>query len=177
LPHEIAVRTGTPADVHRAMDLALAACADNGLTNPNPVKLLGEIWAALNLDNGIMGLIGGDKLEAGILLRIDKMWYSDDKTLLERAIFVRPEFRRSGEHKVSRVKLLVDFAKNAQKQLDLPLVIGILSNQRSDAKVRLYQRHFGEPAGAYWLYGAKTGPKPTDEPTEPPQTSQPPKIG
>ena len=153
----ITVRTGTPADVHRAMDLALAACADNGMTNPNPVKLLSEIWPALNLDNGIMGFIGDDTLEAGILLRVDNMWYSDEKTLLERAIFVRPEFRKSGEHKVSRVRLLIDFAKKAQKELGLPLVIGVLSNQRADAKVRLYERHFGEPAGAYWLYGATTG--------------------
>jgi hypothetical protein len=154
---DIEVRTGTPADVHRAMDLALAACADNGLTNPNPIKLLGEIWAALNLDNGIMGFIGGDKLEAGILLRVQPMWYSDEKSLLERAIFVHPDYRKSGEHKVSRVRLLIDFAKNAQKELGMPLVIGILSNQRADAKVRLYQRHFGEPAGAYWLVGGDTG--------------------
>jgi hypothetical protein len=154
---EIAVRTGTPADVHRAMDLALAACADNGLTNPNPIKLLSEIWAALNLDNGIMGFIGGDKLEAGILLRVDSMWYSEEKTLLERAIFVHPDFRKSGEHKVSRARLLCEFAKNASHQLGLPLVIGILSTQRVDAKVRLYERSFGEPAGAYWLYNGVTG--------------------
>jgi len=139
------------------MDLAMAACADNGLTNPNPVKLLSEIWAALNLENGIMGLIGDDKLEAGILLRVDSMWYSEEKTLLERAIFVHPDYRKSGEHKVSRARLLCEFAKDASKSLALPLVIGVLSTQRVDAKIRLYERSFGEPAGAYWLYGAKTG--------------------
>lgn len=154
---ELSVRTGTPADVHAAMDLALAACADNGLTNPNPVKLLGEIWAALNLDNGIMGFIGKDRLEAGILLRVDQMWYSSDQTLIERAIFVHPDYRRSGEHKVSRAKMLCDFAKNAAHELKLPLVIGILSTQRVDAKVKLYERSFGEPAGAYWLYNGITG--------------------
>lgn len=153
----ITVRTGTPADVHAVMDLALAACEDNGLTNPNPVKLLSEIWAALNLQNGIMGLIGDSKLEAGVLLRVDSMWYSDDKTLIERAIFVRPEHRKSGEHKVSRVRMLIDFAKKAQEELSIPLVIGILSTQRADAKVRLYERHFGAPAGAYWLIGGNTG--------------------
>jgi hypothetical protein len=159
------------------MDLALAACADNGLTNPNPVKLLSEIWAALNLDNGIMGIIGGDKLEAGILLRVDSMWYSDEKTLIERSIFVRPEYRKSGAHKVSRVGLLLDFAKKAREELNLPLIIGILSTERAEAKTRLYQRHFGEPAGAYWLIGSKTGSKSMDEQAGQLQTSQPPKIG
>jgi len=154
---EIAVRTGTPADVHKVMALALAACADNGLTNPNPIRLLGEIWPSLNLDKGIMGIIGNDPLEAAILLRVENMWYSDENTLLERAIFVHPDFRKSGEHKVSRARLLCDFAKKASHELGLPLVIGILSTQRVEAKVKLYERSFGEPAGAYWIYNGFTG--------------------
>ena len=151
----ITVRAGTPADVHRVMALALSACQENGLTNPNPEKLLREIWPSLHCDGGIMGVIGeADPLEAAILLRVDSMWYSDAQTLLERAIFVHPDYRKS---KVGRAKLLCEFAKKAATNLGIPLVIGILSSQRVEAKIRLYERQFGEPSGAYWIFGATTG--------------------
>jgi hypothetical protein len=41
--------------------------------------------------------------------------------------------------------------------MGMPLLIGVLSNSRTEAKIRLYKRHFGEPAGAYFLYNARTG--------------------
>ena len=150
------VRTGTPDDVHPMMALALAACEENGLTNPNPVKLLQEIWASLNLHHGIVGIIGepGEQIEAAILMRIEALWYSDDLSVIERAVFVHPDYRSA---KGGRAARLCDFAKSVQKQLDMPLLIGILSSQRTAAKVKLYERQFGEPSGAYWLYGGTTG--------------------
>lgn len=149
----ITVRTGNPADVHPVMRQALAACEENSLSRVNPTKLLGEVWASLNLDKGIMGLIGQDPIEAGILLRVEPLFYSDDMCLLERAIFVNPDYRRGG----GRARLLCEWAKGAADDLGLPLVIGILTSQRVEAKIRLYERQFGEPSGAYWIYGAKTG--------------------
>lgn len=149
---DITVRTATPEDVHALMDCALAACADNGLIEPNPVKLLNDIWPALNLDRGIVGVIGDKFIEAGILLRVDKLFYTDKDMLLERSLFVRPEYRKSGDHKVSRARLLCDFAKQAAKDLELQLIIGILTHERVEGKIRLYERTFGKPAGAYWIY-------------------------
>jgi GNAT superfamily N-acetyltransferase len=136
------------------MGLALSACQENGLTRPNPEKLLREIWPSLHCEGGIMGVVGEDTLEAAILLRVEPHWYSDDLCLLERAIFVHPDFRKS---KIGRAKLLCEFAKKAADNLKIPLVIGILSSQRVEAKIKLYARQFGEPSGAYWIYGATTG--------------------
>src|ERR1700722_1514180 len=151
----ITVRTGTPADIHPVMRLALAACEENGLADPDPEMLLREIWPSLNLDGGIIGVIGeGEALEAAILLRVDCMWYSRSKTLLERAIFVHPDHRKS---KVGRAKMLCEFAKKASYDLGLPLVIGVLSTERTEAKSRLYIRQFGDPAGVYFIYNGKTG--------------------
>lgn len=150
---DIVVRTGNASDIHPVMRQALAACEENSLTTVNPTKLLGEVWASLNLDNGIMGLVGVDPIEAGILLRVEPLFYSDEKCLLERAIFVNPNYRKGG----GRAKLLCEWAKKAAADLGLPLVIGILTSQRVEAKIRLYTRQFGEPSGAYWIYGAKTG--------------------
>ena len=152
----ITVRTGSPQDIHPMMDLALAACEENGLTKPNPQKLLAEIWSSLNLHHGIIGIIGeaGKPLEAAVVLRAESMWYSDELSLVERAIFVAPEFRQAKGGRASR---LCEFSKAAAEKLGLPLVIGILSNQRTEAKIRLYGRHFGPPTGAYWIVGGKTG--------------------
>lgn len=153
----ITVRTGTPADVHPLMDCAFAACADNGLIEHDPEKLLQDIWPALNLDRGIVGIIGGDFIEAAILLRVDKLFYTSRDMLLERSLFVRPEFRKSGDHRISRAKMLCAFAKDAAKAINLKLVIGILTQERVEGKVRLYTREFGEPAGAYWIFDPNAG--------------------
>lgn len=152
----VKVRIGTPDDVHAMMNLALAACAENGLTDPNPVKLLNQIWPSLHQEHGIVGVIGpaGGKLEAAILLRTEPLWYSDRLSLVERAVFVDPDFRNA---KGGRAARLIEFAKTASESLDMPLVIGILSSQRAASKVKLYERHFGPASGAYWLWHGKTG--------------------
>jgi hypothetical protein len=152
----IVVRIGTPEDVHNVMDLALMACDENGFVAPTPEKLLAEIWPALNLKHGIMGLIGGDdsQLEAAILLRTTMLWYSSQEVLEERAIFVHPEYRSA---KGGRAARLCEFAKTVSDRLDLPLMIGVLSNSRTTAKIKMYERQFGDPAGAFFLYKARTG--------------------
>jgi GNAT superfamily N-acetyltransferase len=150
------VRVGTPEDIDGCMELSLAACEENGFLYPSPRKLLMELWPALNRDKGIIGIIGkpGQKMEGAILLRIGQTWYSEQMTLEERAIFISPDFRSA---KGGRARKLVDFAKKTADELGLPLMIGVLSNHRTEGKVRLYRRIFGEPTGAYWLYGAITG--------------------
>lgn len=156
MANEIEVRIGTPKDVHDIMDLALSACDENGFVDPNPKKLLAEIWPALNLDRGLIGIIGEEnqKPEAAVLLRIGSMWYSDADVLEERAIFVHPEYRSA---KGGRARRLCQFSKQVSDKLGIPLIIGVLSNHRTEAKVRLYERQFGKPSGAFFLYNAQTG--------------------
>ncbi len=48
--------------------------------------------------------------------------------------------------------LVLAWPKWTAKRLDMKLMIGVLSNERTAAKVRLYERVFGKPAGAFWLY-------------------------
>ena len=152
---DLDVRVGQPEEIHDVMDLAMMACAENGFANPNQVKLCEQIWAGLNLDNGIVGCIGDQgKLEGAILLRISDVWYSDDRVLEEKAIFIHPEYRSA---KGGRARRLCEFAKRASEMLEVPLLIGVLSNHRTEAKVRLYERQFGSPTGAFFLYNGRTG--------------------
>lgn len=152
----LSVRVGTPEDVHAMMDIALAACEENGFIRPNQVKLLEHIWAALNMDHGVVGIIGepGEQIEAAVLLRVGTVWYGDDVTLDEKAIFVHPDYRKGD---VGRARTLIKFSMMYSDQLGIPLTLGVLSNERTAAKVRLYRRVLGEPHGAYWIYNARTG--------------------
>ena len=154
-PHTVTVRTGTVADVDGVMNLALLGSAENGFTTPSPQKMLRDVYEALSLDHGIMGVIGppGGTLEGAVLLRISWPWYTEKQTLEERGIFVHPDHR---DAKGGRFARLVEFSKTAALKLDLPLCIGVLSNHRTEAKVRTYRRLLGEPAGAYFLWNART---------------------
>lgn len=149
------IRIGTTADMHDCMTLALTACEENGFLNPAPKKLAQEMWSALSLDNGIVGLIGqpDGKPEGITLLRIGSMWYSNAVVVEEKAIFIPGTFRSA---KGGRARKLCEFGKSVADALGIPLIIGVLSNHRTEAKTRLYRRVFGEPAGAFWLYGART---------------------
>ena len=153
---ELKIRVAVPDDVHEIMDLALSACGENGFVNPNPEKLLADIWPALHRDHGLIGVIGqpNGRIEGTVLLRVGAMWYSDEPVLEEKAVFIHPEFRQAKGGRASR---LCEFSKQVADSLGMPLIIGILSNHRTEAKVRLYERQFGKPSGAFFLYGAHTG--------------------
>jgi GNAT superfamily N-acetyltransferase len=156
MTEELKIRTGTPEDIYEMMDLALMACAENGFVNPDSNKLMSELWQALNLNYGMIGIIGKENgpIEGAILLRIGPMWYSHDMVVEEKAIFIHPDHRGAKE---GRARKLVEFAKNAADELGIPLLIGVLSNKRTEGKIRLYERQLGKPSGAFFLYGARTG--------------------
>lgn len=154
----VSVRIGTPDDVHPMMEIVQMASLENGLTHAEPVKLLQHVWAALNQDHGLVGIIGepGEPIEAAALLRIGPLWYApdDEYVIEEKGVFVHPDFRSA---KGGRAARLVEWSMSISDELGFPLTIGIFSDQRTAAKVRLYQRKLGEPSGVYWIYGAKTG--------------------
>jgi GNAT superfamily N-acetyltransferase len=159
---ELKVRVGTPEDIHQMMDLAMMACEENGFVNPEKTKLLSELWQALNMNYGMIGIVSRENgpIEGAILLRIGPMWYSNDMVMEEKAIFIHPDHRGAKDGNARR---LIEFAKNAAQELGIPLLIGVLSNERTEGKIRLYERQFGKQSGAFFLYGAKTGEHPVTE--------------
>lgn len=161
LTEEVHVRTATPLDEEGIMELARLVNNENGVFKMNEEKVRAMVRPALYLQGGIMGVIGpSNRIEGLVLLRISQYWYSDAAFLEEMCVYVHPDFRAA---KGGRARKLVEFAKKASEKLELPLMIGILSNSRTDAKTRLYERQFGSPAGAFFLYGIKTGNVPQQE--------------
>ena len=159
---QIKVRVGTPDDVDEMMTLALAAVADNGFMKVDPVKLLNAIYPALCQDHGIVGVIDepDGTIQSAVLLHVTEHFYSNGLCLEEQSLFVHPDFRKA---KGGRAARLTEFAKQASDVLGLPLLIGVLSSERTEAKIRLYERIFGKPAGAFFLYNARTGQYPSTE--------------
>lgn len=152
---EVHVRTGEPDDEENLIKLARIVGVENGLFELNEEKVREAIRALLYLNGGIVGVIGSkNRLEGAILLRIVQNWYSDVSFLEEMCVFVHPDYRAA---KGGRARKLVEFAKQVSEKLEMPLVIGVLSNSRTNAKTRLYERQFGSPAGSFFLYGARTG--------------------
>lgn len=158
---DVHVRTAEPDDEDSIIKLAHIVGIENGLFEMNEEKVRNSIRPFLYLSGGIIGVIGKkNELEGGIILRISQNWYSDVSYLEEMCVFVHPDYRAA---KGGRARKLVEFAKKVSEKLEMPLMIGVLSNSRTDAKTRLYERQFGSPAGAFFLYGARTGMVPPQE--------------
>jgi hypothetical protein len=156
---DLKIRLGTPDDMREVMDLAIAAAKENALLTANQVLLAQAIWPALNQNHGLVGCIGkgNGEIEGIVVLNIGTLFYSDEMCVEERVVFVKPEHRAA---KGGRARKLCEFSASVAKELDLPLLIGVMSSEMTRQKVELYRRVFGEPSGAFWVVGRKTGGHP-----------------
>lgn len=153
---DVHVRVATPQDLKSVMDLAMMVAKENGIFEPDINMVINDIWPALHGERGLIGVIGnpGEDLQGFVLLRIGNLWYSQAEIIEEKTVFVAPKFRSA---KGGRARKLCEFSKKVSDELGLPLIIGVVSNHRTKGKEGLYNRLFGPPAGAFWLYGARTG--------------------
>ncbi len=148
---QVVVRVGKPEDLDAVMRIARLAAAEGALLDYEEGVALQTIYESLHLHNGIMGVIDGEdgELEGTVLMRIGPPWSGRTQFIEERSIFVHPAFRKSNG---KRARRLIEFAKWTAQRLEMKLMIGVLSNERTAAKVRMYERILGKPAGSFWLY-------------------------
>lgn len=150
----VKVRSVTPEDFPQLMELCNQLYKENGARNVDWGIVERVIIDGVNGKGGVIGVIGpkGGDLTGMIYLRFSSMWYSNEEILEELFCYVPETARRS-----SNAKSLIEFGMAASERLRIPLLIGIISNDKTEAKIRLYTRLLGKPAGAFFLYGAKTG--------------------
>lgn len=143
------VRTATREDEGGLMDMCRLLHSENGIFPLDEELVRDMLHRAFNRGGGLIGVIGEkDKLEGMIYLHISNYWYSREVYLEELFNFVHPDHRRS-----HHAKALIDFAKKcAGGDTGVRLLIGVVSNIQTQAKVRLYERQLGPPAGAFFLY-------------------------
>lgn len=145
------VRVGTRADEADILALCHELHQDNGLFEMENSKVLDMLHRAYDRQGGVIGVVDGDGEIAGaIYMTISSMWYRSTEHLEELFNFVRPKYRNT-----KTAKALMRFAKECSDKTGLPLIIGIVTNKRLEAKVRLYRTELGLPAGAFFIYGIK----------------------
>lgn len=101
-------------------------------------------------DTGIRGIIGVigpiGAIEGLVFLTVGSYWYTHAKNIDEYMVYVSPGHRRS-EH----AKALVEFMRRQVELTGLPLVTGIMSTTRTEAKVRLYERMLPKIGAFFYL--------------------------
>ena len=145
------VRIAAPQEEDAVMEMCRELHAENGIFKLSEDKVRGILGRAFRREGGILGVIGHpENPEAMIYMQMTSMWYTEDPCLEELYTFVRPQFRRSR----NAVDLL-HFSKWAAETANLPLFIGVISNEQTERKVQLYQRQFSNPAGSFFLFNYK----------------------
>jgi hypothetical protein len=145
------VRIADKGDEEEVMSLCRELHRENGLFEMNEDKVRGMLGRAFNREGGILGVIGAPgKIEAMIYMMMSTFWYSDNQHWEELLAYVAPKHR-----KTRNAVELVAFAKWCADVSGFPLVIGIISNERTEGKVRLYQRQLDKPIGNFFFYKKK----------------------
>ena len=141
------VSLATPKDEEKILDLLMLMHEENGLFEMDNDSVREMVRKVLNRENGIIGVIDGEEeIEAAVCLVIDKLWYAKTWCLNDVFNFVAPKYRRS-----TRAKSLISFAKSYSDQVGIPLLMGIVSNVRTEAKIKLLERQL-QKAGAFFIY-------------------------
>lgn len=153
------VRTAKPEDYAEVWRLLLLSHEENGQFPFSFDKVDMFVTRALRPDlipawdmgpRGTIGVIGPTgALEGLCLLFIGGYWYTNVHHLEEFMVFVDPRCRSSGHGRA-----LINWMKEQSDATGLKLVTGIISNIRTEAKVRMYERMLPK-VGAFFMYGGK----------------------
>lgn len=142
------VRKAKPHDRDEILDLCWRNHEENGQFSLAKPKVEAMVDRAFSGGGAVIGVTGEPgRVEGAILLVINQFWYSRDWCLEEFLCYVKPEYRRS-----THAKDMIKFGIRCSDELGIPLVIGVVSNERTRPKLELYRRQLGEPVGGYFLY-------------------------
>lgn len=148
------VRLATSADEAGLIELCRLMHGENGLFQMSEAKVRARVQNSFRREGGAIGVIGPhDDICAAVMLELAQLWYTDDWHVADLMVFVHPEHRRS-----NCIKALIDFARTTAVGIGLPMLSGVVSNTRTEAKVRLYQRALGAPVGAFFVYNSTVAP-------------------
>lgn len=150
------IRLATPADEPELLHLFRAMHAEGGMRRLDVDRVREMFGRAFARKGGILAVIGvPGHIRAMMFLLLTKHWYTHDVHIEELFNFVHPDHRNSDYS-----RLMIEYAKKCSDEMStdagekIPLVMGVLTNKRMAAKVRLYRRFFGMPYGAFFLHNA-----------------------
>lgn len=144
---EFTVRMAKQEDEDAIFSLCIDLCEEGQLFEMDSDTVRDIIRGCTAGYGGIIGVIEGkNELEGVICLSTDKYWYAKDWFLGEVFNFVPAKYRKS-----TRAKSLLGFAKKCSDDLRIPLVVGIVSNNKTEPKIKLLERQLPK-AGAFFMY-------------------------
>jgi len=153
------VRIATADDAQEVWRLFLQGHRENGLFTLSQEKVQWFLNRVLYPEmippgdvgaRGVIGVIGSPgALEGLVFLTIGTYWYSHEKHIEEFLVYVDPECRKS-----DHAQALVQWMKDQVEITGLPLLTGIISNHRTEAKCRLYRRMLPK-IGEFFYLGPK----------------------
>lgn len=144
------IRLAGPDDYQELFRISCLLHAENGQHPFSEEKVKKLVWTGCNRDRAIVGVIGEPvDIRAMIYLQLQPVYYSEDHQLVEIFNFVRADSRRS-----DFAKRMIRFAKRCADNLGLFLLIGIISDEKLEAKTRLYDRELHR-AGIFFSYRPK----------------------
>lgn len=151
------VRFGQPVDEPQIRLLLMLGHAENSIFRFDVKKaefiirrLLYTPWidAADTGLRGCFGVIGplGGILEGLAMMAVSSQWYSHAPFLEEFIVYVHPEYRQR-----NHASELLDWMIARSDQMKIPLITGVISQTRMEAKCRLYKRKL-TPVGQFFLH-------------------------
>lgn len=146
------VRLANPLDGLGLMHLLRMMHAETGLFPFSETRVAAILDAVLSKQQltspTIIGVIGNPSdLQATICLSVGNVYYTDEPHVGDMWNFVRPDCRRS-----THAKNLLEFGKKCADSMGMAFMSGVVSTERTEAKMRLYRRRFGTPIGGYFIY-------------------------
>lgn len=142
------VRKATWDDEPQLKGMIFDGYVEQDQFKPSAAKIDEMMRKAFDNNGAIIGAIGiVGSVEGIIYLSIGQFEYTDEWALFETFNYVHPDYRRS-----TNAKDLINFGKRCAEEIGLPLMIGVVSNVRTKAKVELYRRQLSEPVGAYFAH-------------------------
>lgn len=150
------IRLAQPSDEPELLELFRMMHAEGGL-RPLDVDCVRETFArAFNRKGGILAVIGAPgNIRAMLYMLITRAYYTRENHIEELFNWVHPDHRKSDYS-----KLMIEYAKKCSDEISrdmgrkVPLIMGVLTNRRMSAKVRLYRLFFGMPVGAFFVHNA-----------------------
>lgn len=130
------VRKAGSLELEPLWEFMCANTSENALFAVDYSQFRWLLEEALNGKTSIILVIDGERGYAAVMwLTLERPWYSAEWVLGERWVYVHPDYRNT-----DCWEKLIDFAKTSAIEMGLPLVMGISTNCRVDAKIRLYRR-------------------------------------
>lgn len=146
------VRLATAQDEPELLELCRRNHAENGLGSFAPEKVRAVFRRAFERGNepAVIGVVGASCIEGSVGVVTEQPWDSETDILVTKWNYVLPEYRAS-----SNLKDLTAWAERlsypAPAGHGTPLMITAISTYRTEAQMRLYRRHMGEPVAVTWI--------------------------